>query len=79
MAFGIELLFVAAEHRSKGFGRQLLNYVEKEAKKLGSTLVHTNTFDFQAKDFYLKQDYTMFGVLEDCPPGHKHYYMKKIL
>ena len=75
----IELLFVAADHRSKGFGSQLLNYVEKEAKALGSTLVHFDTFDFQAKDFYLKQGYEVFGILEDCPPGHKRYYMKKSL
>ncbi|PPE03578.1 hypothetical protein HCUR_00960 [Holospora curviuscula] len=26
------------------------------------------TFDFQVKDFYLKQGYEIFGVLEDCPP-----------
>jgi len=75
----IDLLFVAADHRSKGFGSELLNYVEKKAKELGSTLVHFDTFDFQAKDFYLKHGYEIFGILEDCPPGHKRYYMKKSL
>jgi hypothetical protein len=51
-----------------------------EAKLIGATLAHnTDTFDFQAKDFYLKQGYEIFGVLKDCPSGHKRYYMKKIL
>lgn len=75
----IDLLLVVTDYRSKGFGSQLLNHVEKEAKQLGSTLVHLDTFDFQAKDFYLKYGYEIFGILEDCPPGHKRYYMKKIL
>ena len=42
-------------------------------------LIHLDTFDFQAKDFYLKHGYEVFGVLDDCPKGHKRYYMKKVL
>ena len=48
-------------------------------KKLGATLAHLDTFDFQAKDFYLKHGYEVFGILDDCPKGHKRYYMKKVL
>jgi len=36
-----------------------------------------DTFDFQAKDFYTKQGYEVFGILDNCPEGHKRYYMKK--
>lgn len=43
----------------------------------GCNLVHLDTFDFQAKDFYLKHGYEVFGVLDDCPMEHKRYYMKK--
>ena len=53
--------------------------VEDEAKDIGATLSHTDTFDFQAKDFYLKQGYTIFGELADCPPGHTRFYLKKAL
>ncbi len=42
-------------------------------------LVHTDIYEFQAKDFHLKHGYEIFGVLDDCPPGHKRYYMKKVL
>jgi hypothetical protein len=40
--------------------------------------LHLDTFDFQAKDFYVKHGYEVFGVLEDCPEGHVRYFMKKI-
>tara|TARA_R110002124_G_scaffold52032_2_gene150095 strand:+ start:12887 stop:13060 length:174 start_codon:yes stop_codon:yes gene_type:complete len=57
----------------------LLRKAEIEAKSMGASLSHLDTFDWQAKDFYLKSDYEIFGVLDDCPVGHNRYYMKKIL
>jgi GNAT superfamily N-acetyltransferase len=75
----VDVLFVDEKYRHKGFGTQLLSKVEEEAKALGATLVHLDTFDFQAKDFYIKRGYEVFGVLDDCPPGHKRYYMRKVL
>ena len=38
----------------------LLNKVESEAKAIGATLAHLDTFDFQAKDFYIKHGYEVF-------------------
>ncbi|MDR7856780.1 GNAT family N-acetyltransferase [Tissierella sp.] len=73
----ISILWVKEDCRKEGYGSALLNAVEKIAKDKGCKLVHLDTFDFQAKDFYLKQGYEVFGVLEDCPEGHKRYYMKK--
>lgn len=75
----VDILFVAEQYRHQGLGRQLLSKVEEEAKILGATLVHLDTFDFQAKDFYIKMDYQIFGVLDDCPPDHKRYYLRKVL
>lgn len=75
----IELLFVSEAHRRQDLGTLLLRKIEEEAKIHGVTLIHLDTFDFQAKDFYLKQGYEIFGVLEGCPEGHKRYYMKKNL
>ena len=31
------------------------------------------------KEFYEKQGYEVFGVLEDCPKGHCRYYLKKVI
>ncbi len=75
----INVLFVDENYRHKGLGGALLQKVENEAKGAGAKMVHLDTFDFQAKDFYLKHGYKIFGVLEDCPMGHKRYYLKKNL
>ncbi len=75
----ISLLFVDEKHRNKDLGTMLIRRVEEKAKSMGATLAHTDTFDFQAKDFYLKQGYEIFGILDDCPKGHKRYYLKKVL
>lgn len=73
----VSILWVNDQCRKGGYGSALLNEVEKVAKEQGCKLVHLDTFDFQARDFYIKQGYEVFGVLEDCPEGHKRYYMKK--
>lgn len=75
----INLLFVDENHRNKGLGSLLLNKVEEEAKETGVELIHLDTFDFQAKEFYLKHGYEVFGTLENCPHDHERYYMRKNL
>jgi len=75
----IDVLWVKEEFRKDGYGSALLNEVEKTAKEKGCKLIHLDTFDFQAKEFYLKHGYEVFGVLDDCPLEHKRYYMKKII
>ena len=75
----VEDLFIEEKYRGQDLGSILLAKVEKIAKERGANLVHLETFDFNAKDFYLKQGYEVFGVLDDCPKGHKKYYMKKVL
>ena len=75
----VDILAVDEKYYKNGLGSKLLSHVESEAKKLGATLAHLDTFDFQAKDFYIKHGYEVFGILDDCPKGHKRYYMKKVL
>jgi len=75
----IELLYVYDNHRDRGIASMLLRYVEKIARDNQCYLAHLETFDFQAKDFYLKQEYSIFGTLENAPKGHCRYYMKKEL
>jgi GNAT superfamily N-acetyltransferase len=75
----IEAFWVDKPLRHRGLGTQLLARIENEAKKLGCTLSHLDTFDFQARGFYERNGYELFGTLDDCPPGHKRYYLKKPL
>lgn len=76
----VDLLFVDDKYRHLGLGSLLLAKVEQEAKARGAGLIQTDTFDFQAKDFYLKFGYEIFGVVDNSPrPGHKRFYLKKSL
>ena len=38
-----------------------------------------DTFSFQARPFYEKLGYRVFGTLENHPSGHQHYLMTKKL
>jgi ribosomal protein S18 acetylase RimI-like enzyme len=73
----IDVLWVKEEFRGKGFGSALLSEVENMAKEKECKLIHLDTFDFQAKNFYLNHGFEVYGVLEDCPIEHKRFYMKK--
>lgn len=75
----ISELFVDESFRGKHLGSMLLQYMEQKAKKMGVTHSHCDTFDFQAKDFYLKHGYSVFGIIENCPPNHQLYYLNKII
>ncbi|ENK1244461.1 GNAT family N-acetyltransferase [Clostridium sporogenes] len=73
----IDALWVKEEYRKNGLGTKLLKEVEKIAKDKNCNLIHLDTFDFQAKDFYIKHGYEIFGILDECPENHKRYFMKK--
>lgn len=72
----INLLFIDEPYRGQGLGSQLIRHAEEQARARGIQLSHVDTFEFQAKDFYVDQGYEVFGVL-DCPGGHQRYYLKK--
>jgi hypothetical protein len=41
--------------------------------------VFLSTFSFQARPFYERFGYEVFGELPDYPEGHSLYFMKKML
>jgi GNAT superfamily N-acetyltransferase len=73
----INLLFVKEELRGCGYGHQLLDLAEQEARQRGVKNVFLDTFSFQAPDFYKQHGYRVFGELKDFPPGHIRYFMTK--
>lgn len=75
----VDILWVKDEYRNKGYATALLTDVENIAKEMNCNISHLYTYDFQAKDFYIKLGYTVFGVLGDCPQGHNRYFMSKKL
>lgn len=75
----IRTVWVRQECRKKGLGSALLCQVEREAYRLGCRMAQLDTYDFQAREFYEKCGYTVFGTLPDAPEGHAHYYLSKRL
>ncbi|UOR07072.1 GNAT family N-acetyltransferase [Hymenobacter aerilatus] len=75
----VELLFVPEALRGQNLGTRLLQEAEQAARQRGCQHVHLDTFGFQAKDFYVKQGYTVFGQLENYPTGFTRYFLRKAL
>ena len=77
--FYISLMWIKEEFRGHGYGSQLLALAEEEARRRGAKHAYLDTFTFQAPGFYEKFGYEVFGELEDFPPGHKRFFMRKEL
>ena len=75
----ISLLWVDKSLRNLGFGTQLMQMVETEAIQLGCSHAHLDTFSFEARPFYDRLGYELFATLNDYPPGHNKYFLKKSL
>lgn len=75
----VDLLWVAEGHRGRGLGRRLLRRAEHEAATRGASHVYLDTFDYQARPFYEREGYVVFGVQDDYPPGHRRYFLRKPL
>jgi len=75
----IDTMWVKQEFRGNRIASKLLQDVEEYAKSINCYLSYLETYDFQAKEFYIKNGYKIFGVLEDCPQGHKCYCLSKKL
>jgi GNAT superfamily N-acetyltransferase len=75
----VGLFWVAEALRGSGYGRRLLAAIEQVARERGCRYAHLDTFSYQARPFYETLGYEVFGQLDDYPPGHKRFFMKKVL
>jgi len=75
----VRILWVKENYRKKGLGTKILKYAEKIAKEKGAVISMLDTFDFQAKEFYLKNGYEPIGEIKDFPKGHRRIYFQKKL
>lgn len=73
----IEDLWLHADLRHQGYGRQLLALAEVEAQARGCRYAHLTTFSFQAQGFYEKAGYQTVGALENFPPGATYFWLRK--
>jgi GNAT superfamily N-acetyltransferase len=75
----VSLLWVASAHRHGGLGSRILRALEDAARERGCESAHLDTFSYQAKPFYERHGYSVFAVLEDYPPGHRRFFLRKAL
>jgi GNAT superfamily N-acetyltransferase len=75
----VEMLLVPEPMRGQGIGSALMAMAETEAENRGCLGMHVDTFSFQAGPFYEKMGFSLFGVLDDCPPGHRRLFFQKRL
>lgn len=73
----LDLLFVPEGLRGTGLGRDLLGRVEAQAQQLNARGVWLGTLGFQARGFYEKQGYRVFGLLEGADPDANEYFLRK--
>jgi GNAT superfamily N-acetyltransferase len=77
--FYVDLIVIPEGYRRQGLGTELLQTVEKIARKRGCIGVWLHTGTFQAPAFYEKLGFTTFGTVPDYPPGHATiYYLKRL-
>ena len=73
----VELLAVPDVLRGKGAGAALLKQAEAMAISRGCVGAWLDTFAFQARGFYEKLGYTIFGELNEHPKGSARYFLMK--
>ncbi|MGP4064184.1 GNAT family N-acetyltransferase [Oceanobacillus sp. M65] len=75
----IDILWVDENFRENGYGSKLVKKLEDFAIEKGSRFIYLDTFSFQAPEFYKKNGYEVFGMLEDHPKGFNQYFLHKKL
>ncbi len=78
-SFYVDLLWVPDALRAQGIGARLMAQAEEYARRYGCRLIHVDTMSFQARGFYEKIGYTVFGTLTGYPHGVERYYLVKHL
>ena len=72
-------LWVSEPLRHRGWAHKLVRAAERFAVARGAHDAYLETFSFQARPLYEQLGYAVFATLEDCPPGHAKYFLRKRL
>ncbi|MEJ1970499.1 MAG: GNAT family N-acetyltransferase [Rhizomicrobium sp.] len=72
-------LWVADSLRGAGLGTALMRAFETRGRELGARLAWLDTMSWQARPFYEKLGYTVFGELPYSGGAHTQFFLRKFL
>ena len=73
----VELLAVPKQRRGENYGKALMEQAEGIARTNGCVGIWLDTYEFQARGFYEKLGFEIFGTLDDHPVGQKRFFLRK--
>lgn len=75
----IDMLYVPDSLRGQNLGTKLMEAAEAHAREAGLAGIWLDTFSFQARPFYEKLGYGVFGTIENFPVGGARHFLCKHL
>src|SRR4051794_26471547 len=78
-SFYIALVIVPEAARGQGLGVELMRQAEDQARAWGCHNLWLDTFAFQARPFYERLGFSVFGQLDGPGPAFPRYFMQKTL
>jgi ribosomal protein S18 acetylase RimI-like enzyme len=75
----ITYLWVDEAVRGRDFATKMMDQAEAYARERHCHSIMLDTHSFQARPFYEKRGFEVFGTLDDWPPGHKKFFLRKKL
>ena len=75
----VSTLWVDEALRGKGHATRLMDAAEEYARYRNCHSAYLDTHSFQARPFYERRGYELFATLDDFPPGHQKFFLKKKL
>lgn len=77
-AIEIRSVWVDGDLRGRGHGAKIIRAVEDEGRRLGARAALLDSYEFQARGFYERLGYTLFGQFA-YPGGVSRYYLSRAL
>lgn len=73
----VSTVYVQEAYRRKGYGKRLMQEVERRAAELGADTIRLDTFSFQGKEFYEAIGYKVVGRYVNEADGYEEFFFLK--
>ena len=73
----IELLAIPEQYRGSGYGKAIMIQAEAIARADNCIGIWLDTYEFQAREFYEKLGFEVFGTIDDHPVGQRRFFLSK--